>query len=268
MQLEDLIKKLAEKSGISLNEIIGAEIEEEIATKMLTNLFSINEAKNDKSVKGHFFAQFSDGLDSQLNSFKEFGISEEKLSELKATEPSTFKRLNILVNEAKKLSENFANADGSKAKKIQEEYESKLNQILSEKESLSKTNLDLLNQFNNERTDWILEQKLSNHKISNAIPLEYRNEIAKKTINDYLINKDAKVVLENKQLRLKRISDETLDVLDFDLETAISKSLAEKNLLEVATQQAQTTAPTYSNTQNTNSTLSANIEKIKNLKIN
>jgi hypothetical protein len=233
---------------------------------MFAKLLSENEAKNNKAVKGHYFSQFADALDEQvIPQFKQIGITDERLAELKATEPSTHKRLNLLVAEAKKLSESLIGADGNKAKKLQEEYEAKIQSINSEKEMLAKSNSDLLNSFQNERKDWVLESKLASVNFNKSIPLEYQKELGKKAIFDYLNSKDAQIKLENNSLKLKRLSDDSLDVTDFDLDSAIGKALAEKNLIEVT----QTTQPQPQNQQrqNSHSTLSAfqkNLQQIKN----
>ncbi len=270
MKISETLKKLAEKSGQTIdNEILSkldlVEIDDAIAESMFTKLLSENEAKNNKSVKGHYFSQFADALDEQvIPQFKAFGITDERFAELKATEPSTHKRLNLLVADAKKLGESLIGADGTKAKKLQEEYEAKIQAINSEKEMLSKSNSDLLHSFNNERKDWVLESKLANINFNKSIPLEYQKELGKKAILDYLTSKDAQIKLENNSLKLKRLSDDSLDVTDFDLDSAIGKALADKQLIEVTQPKTIQQPIQQRETQQTLSAFQRNLQNIKN----
>lgn len=277
MLLGELITTLAAKVGTdsaneSLKTIIGLtatiEIDEDLAKTFESGLLTANEAKNNPDIKAKFFSEFADATDKELTlAFKGLGLSDEQINELKASEPKTFKRISKLTDEANKLIEAKTKAGGNdeKLKALDLEYKSKISELSNQVESFKTANIDLVNQSINKEIDWNMSSFINQHKITESIPSEYRGTLAKQAVNDFFKAKDAKVVLQNGELKLKRLSDESLDVTDLDIKTGIQKALAEKNLLHVATvtppvvtQQAQAQA-----TKPINNTFAQNMAKAK-----
>jgi hypothetical protein len=277
MLLGELITTLATKVGTdsaneSLKQLISLtatiEIDEELAKTFESGLLTANEAKNNPDIKAKFFSEFADATDKELTlAFKGLGLSDEQINELKASEPKTFKRISKLTDEANKLIEAKTKASGNdeKMKALDLEYKSKISELSNQVESFKSANIDLVNQSINKEIDWNMSSFINQHKISESIPSEYRGTLAKQAVSDFFKSKDAKVVLQNGELKLKRLSDESLDVTDLDIKTGIQKALAEKNLLHVATvtppvvtQQAQAQA-----TKPINNTFAQNLAKAK-----
>lgn len=242
MKAGDLIKQLAVKTGTDLTSIeevitqLGAiDIEDAIAEKMTSNLITSTEAKNNPDIKGHFYSQFADGFDKQLDdNFKKLGLTDEVIAELKAAEPKSSKRTSLYADKVAEIQKDLVKANGKgndeKAKQLEGELKDAKEALrLSIEQSTS-----LVNKHYEKEIDWNIGSKLSGHKLKEAIPAEFRTSIALETFKEYLKAKDAKVVLENGKMKLKRASDPTLDVTDFDFDTALSKSLADKNLLDTA----------------------------------
>lgn len=279
MLLGELITTLATKVGTdsaneSLKQLISLtatiEIDEELARTFESSLLTVNEAKNNPDIKSKFFSEFADATDKELTlAFKGLGLSDEAINELKASEPKTFKRISKLTDEANKLIEAKTKASGNddKLKALDEQYKSKISELSNQVESFKTANIDLVNQSVNKEIDWNMSSFISQHKITESIPSEYRGTLAKQAVSDFFKSKDAKVVLQNGELKLKRLSDESLDVTDLDVKTGIQKALAEKNLLQVATvvQPTVVQTATAQPTQKINNAFAQNMAKAKQL---
>lgn len=245
MLLGELITTLATKVGIesdneslkkAITSIATIEIDEEVANKLSSSLLTEKEAKNNPEIKAKFFSEFADATDKELNqAFKGLGFSDEQLEQIKATEPKTFKRISKLSEEASKLIESAKKSTGndSKLKEIENQYSQKIAELNSQVEAYKNENLNLVNKTIEKELDWNFDNLISKHNISKAIPDEYRSTLAKQAVKDYLKSKDAKPVLVDGKVVLKRLSDESLDVTDLDFSTSVSKALAEKQLIEV-----------------------------------
>lgn len=240
MKAGDLIKILAGKTGTEIPEEVltqlGAiDIDDTIAENLQTNLITSKEARNNPEIKGHYYAQLADGFDKQQEEvFKKLGLTDEILSELKAAEPKSGKRALLYADKIVELQKDLVKANGKgndeKAKQLEIDLkEAKESLRLSIEQSTN-----LVSQHYDKEIDWRLGSELSALELKKAIPAEYRNGLALNAVKEYLKGKDAKIVLENGVTKLKRASDPSLDVTDFDLKTAINKSLAEKELLETA----------------------------------
>jgi hypothetical protein len=246
MLLGELITNLATKVGIesdneslkkAITSIATIEIDEEVANKLSSSLLTEKEAKNNPEIKAKFFSEFADATDKELNqAFKGLGFSDEQLEQIKATEPKTFKRISKLSEEASKLIESAKKSTGndSKLKEIENQYSQKIAELNSQVEAFKNENVNLVNKSIERELDWNFDNLISKHNISKAIPDEYRSTLAKQAVKDYLKSKDAKPVLVDGKVVLKRLSDESLDVTDLDFNTSVSKALAEKQLIEVA----------------------------------
>lgn len=246
MLLGELITNLATKVGIesdneslkkAITSIATIEIDEEVANKLSSSLLTEKEAKNNPEIKAKFFSEFADATDKELNqAFKGLGFSDEQLEQIKATEPKTFKRISKLSEEASKLIESAKKSTGndSKLKEIENQYSQKIAELNSQVEAYKNENLNLVNKTIEKELDWNFDNLISKHNISKAIPDEYKSILAKQAVKDYLKSKDAKPVLVDGKVVLKRLSDESLDVTDLDFSTSVSKALAEKQLIEVA----------------------------------
>lgn len=277
MLLGEMITNLATKVGTdsaneSLKQLISLtatiEIDEELAKSFESGLLTANEAKNNPDIKAKFFSEFADATDKELTlAFKGLGLSDEQINELKASEPKTFKRISKLTDEANKLIEAKTKASGNdeKMKALDLEYKTKISELSNQVESFKTANIDLVNQSINKEIDWNMSSFIGQHKITESIPSEYRGTLAKQAVNDFFKSKDAKVVLQNGELKLKRLSDESLDVTDLDIKTGIQKALAEKNLLHVATvvPPVVTQQANAQPTQKVNNTFAQNLAKAK-----
>jgi hypothetical protein len=251
MKLGEILLKLAEKSGTEINSesfqnllksVETVEVDETLAPSF-SSLISITKAKNDKEIKGHYFSQFSDGIDATLKeNFKTFGITDEKYDELKATEPQSFKRIGLLTKEAKTLIDSINGAkDGSKKEaELIAQYEQKMKEIQAEKESFANANKELVQQHQNERLDWITTDYIRKNPLNTEIP--FIDSISKMALNEYLNKVGAKPVLINGKIELRQTADESLS-FEGRYEDVVSKALAENKLLKVSQQATPQATP-------------------------
>jgi hypothetical protein len=254
MKLGEILLKLAEKSGTEINSesfqnllksVETVEVDETLAPSF-DNLMSLKQARNNSEVKNHYFSQFADGLDAVTKeSFKAFGITDEKFNELKATEPQSFKRIGLLTKEAKTLIDSINGAkDGSKKEaELIAQYEQKMKEIQAEKESFANANKELVQQHQNERLDWITTDYIRKNPLNTEIP--FIDSISKMALNEYLNKVGAKPILVNGKIELRQTVDESLS-FEGRYEDIVSKALAENKLLKVS---QQATPPTTQQTQ-------------------
>lgn len=257
MKLGEILTKLAERSGTEINSesfqsllksIETVEVEETLA-QPFESLINLKQAKNNSDVKNHYFSQFADGLDAiTKESFKAFGITEEKFNELKATEPQSFKRIGLLTKEAKTLIDSINGAkDGSKKEaELIAQYEQKMKEIQAEKESYANANKELVIQHQSERMDWITSDFIRKNPLNTELP--YIDTVSKLAVNEYLNKVGAKPILVNGKIELRQNADESLS-FEGRYEDVVSKALAESKLLKVSQQATQPTQTTQQNTQ-------------------
>jgi hypothetical protein len=277
MLLGELLTTLATKVGIdndneSLKNISTSistlEIDDETANSFTSRLLTEVEAKNNPAIKAKFFSEFSDGLDKQLlTEYKGVGLSDETIQEVFSTEPKTSKRISLLNQKIKDVIDTAkkAGANKSEIESLELKYKEQVQQALSEANQLKSINSELLQKSIDREIDWNFDLGIGKHKISESIPSEYRGQLAKQVVKEFLTQKDAKTVLVDGKIKLKRLSDESLEVTDLDFDTAISKALAEKNLLHVAPNvQPIVTQVTPSGQSQGQSTFQKNLELSKN----
>lgn len=242
--LGELITELATKAGVpsdseslkqAVQQINALTIEDDLASGIKSGLLSLNDAKNHPQVKGHFFAQFSDAVDSELETnLKKVGLSDEELAEVKQSEKSTFKRISAYAGKIKALQDKIASTSQTEDPEKYRKFENELN----EQKALAAQAIEqariLESKYNEDRTDWQLQGLLGKHEISPSIPEQFRAKIAREAVSDFLRKQDAKMVYENGQLVMKRASDPSLAFSDMDAEKAVSRALAEANLLKKA----------------------------------
>jgi hypothetical protein len=274
MILGEALIKLAEKSGTNTNSdefkaILQAtqtiEIDDSIA-QSFDNLITVKQAKNNADIKGHFFSQFADSTDvTLLDAFKPFGITDEVYANLKATEPSTFKRINLLSQEAKKLQDSISNAkEGSKKEaELIAQYESKMQEIQNNYNSAIKQNQELVAQHQNERMDWLQTDLIRKNPLNTEIP--YVDRIAKMAIEETLKKNGAKPVLINGNIELRQIADESLN-FDATYESIVNKALADNKLLKVTQTQQATPQPQTTQAKPTNNFVERLINTAQTLK--
>jgi hypothetical protein len=242
--LGELITELATKAGVpsdseslkqAVTQINALTIEDDLASGIKSGLMSLNDAKNHPQVKGHFFAQFSDAVDSELETnLRKVGLSDEELAEVKQAEKSTFKRISAYTGKIKALQDKMAQATKADDPEKYKKFEAELNEQKALAAQAIEASRMLEAKYNEERTDWQLQGLLSKHEISPSIPEQFRGKIAREALSDFLRKQDAKIVYDNGQLVMRRASDPSLAFPELDAEKAVSRALAEANLLKKA----------------------------------
>ncbi len=249
MLLAEILNTLAGKTGTKTDseefkKIIAAtsaiEVPEDI-TKQLSGLINLNEAKNDSMVKNHYFAQFADAFDPQIEKLMEsIGLDRSAIDEIKAAE-KPFKRMGIYQD---KVGELLKKQAGSNSKKEVEQYQTEINalnkRIKDEAAAKDKVIEDLNKNFESREIDWTVGSLIPRDKLKSSIPEKFRLQNAKQAIDEFIAKSGAKITKGENGLKLVRANDTALDYTEFDLKTLIEKGLAESDMFETSAGQSST----------------------------
>lgn len=241
----EVIQLIANKSGIDTSELtdlfqVKADVSEETFTKIensLNQLVSLQDAKNNTDLHKHFKALSLNPFDKLLNEVLESGaIDEDAVNELRSN-PNTYDRAKKLISkisEAKPQGKADKDIEPLKAKiaelnnqvlKQREEYETKIQSIADE----NKTSL----------INYQIDSLLSSKEFANSdLPKEVNILTAKTLLEKELRDKNAKVVLGEKGLKLVNAETPELDFTDSNktigFEDLVTKVLANNRLLKVS----------------------------------
>ncbi len=262
MVLQKLFENLAKKAGVDINDdsfkaisekIKDTEVSEEIATKIESNLYDVESAKQNYTLKQHFTALALNGVDSELLATIDELLdgNEDAKNELISIR-STPKRAAALAKKIKELESVKTKADGKgddeKAKKAQEqidklvaEFKTKEATYLSQIETKEKEKLDTISNFKEELF-------FSGLKFATDFDLETNQLVAKQKIEKALLEKGAKKIYNftTGKFELKRADDLSLDYLDernnkSSFEDFAKGVLTQNKLLAVSDSQRDTT---------------------------
>jgi len=230
MLLQKLFENLAKKAGVDINDdsfkaisekLKDTEVSEEIATKIESNLYDVESAKQNYTLKQHFTALALNGVDSELLATIDELLdgNEDAKNELISIR-STPKRAAALAKKIKELESVKTKADGKgddeKAKKAQEQidklvadFKAKESTYLSQIEAKEKEKLDTISNFKEELF-------FSGLKFATDFDLETNQLVAKQKIERALLEKGAKKIYNftTGKFELKRADDLSLDYLD------------------------------------------------------
>jgi len=230
MLLQKLFENLAKKAGVDINDdsfkaisekLKDTEVSEEIATKIESNLYDVESAKQNYTLKQHFTALALNGVDSELLATIDELLdgNEDAKNELMSIR-STPKRAAALAKKIKELESVKTKADGKgddeKAKKAQEQidklvadFKAKESTYLSQIEAKEKEKLDTISNFKEELF-------FSGLKFATDFDLETNQLVAKQKIEKALLEKGAKKIYNftTGKFELKRADDLSLDYLD------------------------------------------------------
>jgi len=250
-----LLSSLAVKAGIpadhkalidilSKAELANTEIGDEIGHALDTLLISMDAAKNNPTLKAHYFAQALNGIDAETTRLMdEFGFDDDSKAELMA-EKSSMKRVNGLAAKIKSLEEKKAAA----GKKDQPDYEKKINDLQKEKAEAIKGMEQRITEIQagheNELTSFAKRNILASKKYASShLPDDVNITTADILIDRELAGVGAKIIRKNGVLALVNASDTNLDYYSKEnvkptVEQFIDGVLAQNKLLAVSTPNA------------------------------
>lgn len=229
MELKKLFENLAKKAGVDIasleftaiaEKIGGIDVAEEIATKVESNLYDTESAKQNYTLKQHFTALALNGVDSKVQEAMDELLEDEAIKAELSGIKSTPQRVSALARKIKELESAKAKADNKgddgKAKKAQEEidrlvseFKAKEEKYLSDIQAKEKEKQDAISSFKEELF-------FSGLKFANEYDIETNTLVAQQKINKALMEKGAKKIYNytTGKFEIKRADDESLDYLD------------------------------------------------------
>lgn len=254
MQLGVLLTTLAAKAGIaqdnehlinflSKSEIANTEVSDEIATAINGNLFDLDAAKANHLLKSHFTRNVLDAFDKNIDSvLSENGLPEEIVAAIKG-EPSTYKRIPLLVSEIKKLQESKAGSNKTDKAEIQKQIDDLQAALATSKSQLATEKAQLQKEYDGKLTEYQLNSILASKKYANVTgDDETSKRVAVQTANLFLQEslKSDKAAIARTEHGFKLVQADNPDV-DFydknntkpDFSSYVDGVLARHKLLQV-----------------------------------
>jgi len=237
--LGELLNKLVAQAGLDTESesvkallsnptVSGYEIDPAIANGITSNLMTVESAKNNPTLKNHFYALALNGVDSEINNLVgSMQLEQNVVDELNAEKSST-KRVGLLINKVKELESAKLNANNTGKERLNEQIEALNSQINSLKETHANEMKAQLTTHRENIKDLQINTLLSAYDY--ALPTDKDVSIltAKQVINGELAKQGAKVVLnDNNELTLQ--TNEGTD-LYINNEKVNFKGLAESTL--------------------------------------
>lgn len=228
-KLKTLFDSLAKKAGVDITDesylkaleaIKEVEISDEISTKLESNLYDIESAKQNYTLKQHFTALGLNGVDAQLKEALEELIEDESVRNELLGVKSTPARVRTALAKIKELEAKKASAEGKgddgKAKKAQDEIDRLVNDFKAKE-------TNYLQEIEKEKNSKFAEIEKLQHKFflqgleyDKSKSIEENLLLADYHINNELTAKGAKRIYNTEigKFELKRADDTSLDYLD------------------------------------------------------
>jgi hypothetical protein len=247
MKFGDFLNKMASKTGrqndpgiidlLSRADMQQIDIPDEIANAMISELMSLEGAKNNPSVKSHHIAEALNGVDAELvNTVNELGIDSEIFKDKK----NTYDKIRILREKIKELQEQKGDAKGKEKAELQKQIND-LNEKIGKTIDGHKAEIGkLTQQYEDRMMEHLMFSSLQDKDYANKdMPKDVQVKLAKLLLTETLTKHGAKPVNENGVLKLKRADDTGLEFFDENhkpvaYEDFVAKTLADNKLLAVS----------------------------------
>jgi hypothetical protein len=228
-KFKQLFENLAKKAGVDITEaeylklteaLKEIDVSDEIATKLESNLYDIESAKQNYNLKSHFTALGLNGVDAQMREAIEELIEDDnikgELFNIKST-PARVKSALLKIKELESLkSKADIKGDDGKAKKAQDEIDRLVSEFktkeLNYQSEISKERQAKFDMLAGYKEDLLL----NSFKYATELPSDVNVMTAKQLINRSATEQGAKIKfnIESGKFELKSLNDDSLDFLD------------------------------------------------------
>ena len=243
----ELINKLAIQGGINAEDeglkallsnaaLSNTEVPDNILTGINGSLLTVDSAKNNPTLKSHFFAQALNGVDTELsNLYSEFGLGEDVITELNAEKSST-KRTGLLARKIQMLEAAKSGQSKEGKDELQKTIDSLNEQIKMDAENHQQALTNLTNEHRSGIQDMLINTSLSGYDYSLPVDKEISIQTARQILNSELASKGGKVVLNDNNQLMLRTADGSQDFYigndKFDFKGFVDQTLANHKLLK------------------------------------
>lgn len=242
-QLGEILNRMATQAGINPEDeglkallsnptVSTYEISDNIVEGLSNGLMTMESAKNNPTIKNHYFAQALNGVDSELNTITSgLGLEQSILDELNAEKSST-KRVGLLINKIQALESAKANTNKDGKQVLQVEIDKLREEHNKEVLDLRSNNTQEIDTLKDQQKDTIkgilMQSSLNGYDYSLPVSKEVSSKVALDTILNELNKVGGKVVLgDNNDLELKNNEGQDLFINN---EKAIWKTFSETQL--------------------------------------
>lgn len=256
MKLKEILEKLAQRSGVNLNEeaikkvldnptLATIEVDDVVSKQLTQEMLTIEAAKQNPELQKHFTAITLNGLDAELETTStKLGLTDEDKLALKA-EKSSYKRVGLLAEKIQALEAKKAGASNKDKDALSKDIEKLNADILTERTKYASEKQQLMNQFDGERTNWKLESVYGNFlpQMDEKNSAKVNLTIARTIVAEELQKRGYKVV--NNQGNLSLLTSQDTEVFEnnqkIDFQDFAQKTLANEKLLTVSKKTPQQT---------------------------
>lgn len=217
MKGKDLLNKLAEKSGIAIDDkdLVkfitdnpALEFPDAFANACLSNLMNEKEAKEHAPIVKHFTHSVLGGVDDKIHtSLDAFGLDDVIKGKIKG-EKNSYEKAILLAREIQALERAKIGAGKGEKDALQKEIEAKDAQILQIGKDYEAKLKSVQDTSSSEITDFAIDAYLASMNYANKdLPKEANIATARYLLNQELGKAGAKIVRDGKTLKLVRTDD-------------------------------------------------------------
>jgi len=254
MTIGDFINKLATMTGVdpsnehlvsvlSKSDIANYNLPDSLSTSIFSGFLTPDSAKNNETLRDHFFALFMNGQETTMKRLLEESELSEKWDEIK-TEKGIGKKLEKLYTAVKEAERSKAQSKGSDKKEYEQTITDLNNQIKVLKDSIPSIQSDRDNYWLGKVSDGEMNRILSTYQYGIDLPQDVILQTAKNLVNRKLQDNKLKAEYnpDNNTFSLKTESgmDYFKDNTPIVFKTFVDSILAENKLLKIAGSEKKT----------------------------
>lgn len=248
MTIGDFINKLANLAGIepanehlvsvlSKAEIANYALPESLTSSLFSGVLTQDSAKNNETLRDHFFAQFMNGQESTMKRLLEESDLSDKWDDVK-TEKGVGKKLEKLYSLVKDAEKSRAASKGGDKKEFEQTITDLNNQIKTLKESIPTIQGERDSYWMGKVSDGEMNRLLSSYQYGIDLPQDVILQTAKNLVNRKLQDNKLKAEYnpENNTFSIKTEAglEHFKDNSPVSFKSFLDSTLAENKLLKIA----------------------------------
>ncbi len=243
--LAAILEKLLTKAGVDTKsdaftdliqrkELATIEVSDDLGTPLNT-LISLDEAKNNPTIKKHFYGNALDPFNNKVGDWlREHGV-EEKTIETILADANTYNKVETSIKEIAKVKSAGGKGASAELEKRLNELSAQLSQATVDKQNAVN---EVTNRYESMLTETEIMQILSRKELPGVLSKEIEIKMARELLNDTMAKKGAQIKKVDGKLKIVAKDDEKLSIFDngkeLDLDTLTNMALADNKFIKVS----------------------------------